>query len=186
MTYISMIDEQDADDELKTIYQVLMKERGNISNILKVHSLHPKAMKNHLDLYLSLMFNRSDLKREDKELIAVIVSSINECEYCIQHHADALHYYWKDEKKIKDVLLNKEASDHLSDSQKALTKFAGKLTKYPKLVNYDDVKRLRKIGFKDKEILEIVLVISYFNFVNRIALGLGVEFDEKELQGYRY
>ncbi|MDG6228765.1 MAG: peroxidase-related enzyme [Candidatus Thermoplasmatota archaeon] len=186
MTYISIIDEQDAKDELKEIYQTLVQKRGNISNILKVHSLHPTAMKNHLDLYLSLMFNKSDLKREDKELIAVIVSSINHCEYCIRHHTDALRFYWKDEKKIEDVLLKKEASDLLSDPQKALVEFAVKLTKYPKNVNYEDVDRLKKNGFKDKDILEVVLISSYFNFVNRIALGLGVEVDEIESQGYRY
>ncbi|MGM0510932.1 MAG: peroxidase-related enzyme, partial [Thermoplasmatota archaeon] len=41
-------------------------------------------------------------------------------------------------------------------------------------------------GFGDDDILNIDLVASYFNFVNRIALGLGVEFLPEEVKGYDY
>jgi len=46
--------------------------------------------------------------------------------------------------------------------------------------------RLRQAGFSDEDILSINLIVSYFNFVNRIALGLGVEFSEAEVRGYNY
>jgi len=42
------------------------------------------------------------------------------------------------------------------------------------------------VGLTDEEILSVNLVTSYFNFVNRIALGLGVEFSEEEIKGYKY
>ena len=48
----------------------------------------------------------------------------------------------------------------------------------------DDIERLRAAGFSDEEVLDITLVTAYFNFVNRIALGLGVTFDENEIRGY--
>jgi alkylhydroperoxidase family enzyme len=50
----------------------------------------------------------------------------------------------------------------------------------------EDVERLRRTGFSDEEILSINLITSYFNFVNRVAEGLGVEFSEEEVQGYNY
>ena len=40
------------------------------------------------------------------------------------------------------------------------------------------------MGLSDRDILDVTLVTAYFNFVNRIALGLGVEFSETELKGY--
>ena len=186
MAWITTIDEKDAEGDLKQIYQSLIKERGKISNILKVHSLLPEAMQAHLELYLSIMFNKSTIKREDKELLAVIVSSLNHCEYCIQHHSDALFYYWKDNEKIQDIILKREKSQYLNDSQKAMVNYAVKLTNNASSILQDDITLLKNAGFTDKAILEIVLITSYFNFVNRVALGLGVEFNPEELKGYKY
>ena len=61
-----------------------------------------------------------------------------------------------------------------------------KLTKTPYEVNKEDVEELQKSGFTDENILNINLITSYFNFVNRIALGLGVEFSEDANIGYKY
>ncbi|QXD13835.1 hypothetical protein GQ464_010165 [Rhodocaloribacter litoris] len=49
-----------------------------------------------------------------------------------------------------------------------------------------DVAALREAGFSDRDILDINLIVSYFNFVNRIASGLGVDFSPEEAGGYRY
>jgi len=60
---------------------------------MKIHSLNPDAMKKHMDLYLSIMSGSSDLSKGDRELIGVVVSTINCCEYCINHHSEALNHY---------------------------------------------------------------------------------------------
>ncbi len=79
--WIKVIDEKDADSALGEAYQEVGGARGRISNILKVHSVHPKAMTAHLVLYRELMFGRSELTRQERELIAVAVSSFNHCHY---------------------------------------------------------------------------------------------------------
>lgn len=43
----------------------------------------------------------------------------------------------------------------------------------------------RSSRFDDADILLITLIVGYFNFVNRIALGLGMEFSEDEMRGYK-
>ena len=50
----------------------------------------------------------------------------------------------------------------------------------------EDIVALREKGLSDSEILSVNLIASYFNFVNRIALGLGVEFTPDEVGGYEY
>ncbi len=55
--------------------------------------------------------------------------------------------------------------------------FAAKLTRTPWDLTEADVEELRKVGLSDGEILDLVLVISYCAFVNRIASGLGVELE---------
>lgn len=85
MAFIKVIEEENANDTLKDIYGQINKSRGKLSNIMKIHSLLPDTMMKHMDLYKSLMFSKSNLSRELKEMIAVVVSVSNKCEYCIQH-----------------------------------------------------------------------------------------------------
>lgn len=65
----------------------------------------------------------------------------------------------------------------LSEADHALCEFAEKLTRTPGAMDAQDVERLRRVGFDDRAIHDAVAVVAYFNFVNRIADGLGVEFE---------
>ena len=185
MAYIKTIEDAEATGELKNKYQELKQKRGKISNILKIHSLMPQTLSDHLQLYTHIMFNKSTIKRADKELIAVIVSTLNNCPYCINHHIEALNYYWKDKVKIKELIETLDYSK-LTPKQQAILNYAQTLTKKPYQINKKMILELKQHDISDKELLEINLIISYFNFVNRIALGLGVEFSEEELKGYDY
>ncbi len=69
---------------------------------------------------------------------------------------------------------------------KALLAYAAKLTLDPKSITKDDIKDLNEAGLKDEEILRANLITSYFNFSNRIALGLGVQLEDGKTRTYRY
>lgn len=185
MSWIKEIDEDEAEGELKDIYDEIAGARGKLSNIMKVHSLNPQAMKAHMDLYLSIMFKSSSLNRKQCEMIGVTVSKTNGCEYCVNHHAEALNHYWRDDERIEEFI-----DDHsragLDDDEEAMLDYVIKLTKTPAEMSEEDIEKLRGYGFGDDDILNIDLVASYFNFVNRIALGLGVEFLPEEVKGYDY
>ena len=71
MPFIKIISEDNAQGKLKEVYENIIKSRGKLSNIMKIHSLNPDAMIKHMDLYKSLMFDKSNLSRELKEMIAV-------------------------------------------------------------------------------------------------------------------
>jgi uncharacterized peroxidase-related enzyme len=185
MAWIEVIDEKDASDKLKRIYDDIVKKRGKISNIMKIQSQNQDAMIKHLDLYLSIMFGSSNLSREDRESIAVIVSSVNKCNYCINHHKEALNHYWKNTNKLQRFI-DDYKSVNLSNKTKIMLNYVVKLTKNPYEVKEKDIKILREVGFLEKDILDINLITSYFNFVNRIALGLGVKFTKEEVTGYNY
>ena len=184
MSWIQEVDVTDATGKLKQVYKEIEEKRGKISNIMKIHSLNPDAMKDHLDLYLTLMFGSSGLSREEREFIAVTVSVINSCEYCIKHHAEALNNYWKDIDRIYKFI-DAFNSIELSSKQQCIIDYVFKLTKNPSNVKKDDIDTLRNSGYSDKDILDINLITCYFNFVNRIALGLGVESSDDEVKGYK-
>ncbi len=185
MAWIRVVDEQAAGEELRVVFERLKSSRGKVSNILAVHSLNPGAMAAHLDLYMAIMFGRSGLSREEREVVAVVVSAANGCGYCIAHHAEALHHYWKDRPRLEAFSEDPQSVD-LSPRARALVDYALKLTRRPSDMVAADVESLRGHGLADEDILAVNLVASYFNFVNRIALGLGVEASPEEASGYKY
>lgn len=185
MSWIEEIEEENADERLKEVYERIKGDRGKLSNIMKVHSLMTSAMDDHMDLYMSIMFKERSLSREMCELIGVVVSNENGCEYCVNHHAEALNHYWDDEERIEHLKEEYNGAE-LDDKQSRLVEYVVKLTKTPDKVCESNVDMLRDVGFSDENILNINLVASYFNFVNRIALGLGVEFSQEEVEGYEY
>ncbi len=65
-----------------------------------------------------------------------------------------------------------------------IVRHAEKLTTTPGAMTESDLGELRAVGLSDQDILDVSLVTAYFNFVNRLALGLGVAFNAEELAGY--
>ena len=185
MSYIKTLSPEQADEPLKSVYDEILETRGKIAEVHKIQSLNPDALKAHMDLYLSTMFGKSPLKRYQREMIAVVVSSANRCEYCIHHHEQALLAYWKDHERTRK-LIESHTLDDLTEQEKGLCTLAKNLTLMPSDNNEKQIEALREAGFSDRAILDAVQIIAYFNFVNRMVLALGVEFDDEEMKGYTY
>ncbi len=186
MAFIDIIEPEDATGELKEIYDMLKKQRGKLAQVHKIQSLNPNSIVKHMDLYMSIMFSSSPLNRAQHEMMAVVVSAANECEYCQLHHGEALNHYWKNRDRVKQLSIDYNKVD-LNNVDKRLCRFARDLTQHPDAIDESNyIKPLKNAGLSDRAILDAVLVISYFNFVNRMVLGLGVETDETEVQGYKY
>ncbi len=100
MAFIEIIDYSDSSGKLREIYDELIKTRGKLAEVHKIQSLHPETILTHMNLYLSIMFSQSPLNRAQREMMAVIVSISNKCQYGISHHREALNYYWNDDTRI--------------------------------------------------------------------------------------
>lgn len=82
MAWIQIIKESAAVGQLAKLYKHFFdKSWGGVDHILAIHSLNPRSMKAHYDLYATLMRGRSPLSRVQREMIAVVVSAENECHY---------------------------------------------------------------------------------------------------------
>jgi uncharacterized peroxidase-related enzyme len=119
-------------------------------------------------------------------MMAVVVSAANNCEYCINHHGEALNNFWKDEERVWD-LAKDYTTINLNETDLALCKYAHDLTLKPAGISeLDQIKKLKDIGVKERALLDATLVIAYFNFVNRMVLGLGVQLEKDGGKGYEY
>lgn len=80
--WIDIILEEEAQGGLKVLYeQEFDPERQRADNILAVHSLNPPTLRAHADLYHTVMHAKSPLSRSEREMVAVVVSAINQCHY---------------------------------------------------------------------------------------------------------
>lgn len=186
MPRIQVIEYEQSEGRLREIYDQLIQSRGKLAEVHKIQSLNPETIHSHMAFYLNIMFSASPLTRSTRELIAVVVSRTNKCDYCIQHHAAALLNYWKNEEKVTALIQGKDSAI-LSSSELSISQFARQLTLNPSAPMIESIiQKLKKLEFTDRAILDMNLVISYFNFVNRMVLGLGVELEQDAGKGYKY
>jgi len=81
----------------------------------------------------------------------------------------------------QDALLAALTTDYtqarLSDTDRALLNYAVKLTTASQTIDQQDIQKLRDHGLEDRAIHDVCAITAYFNFVNRMANGLGVELE---------
>jgi alkylhydroperoxidase family enzyme len=80
MAHIPYVPYEEAAGLLEKLYGTYGGERG-VDNILRIHSLNPRSMRDHHRLYAHLMRGPSPLSRAQREMLAVVVSAENECFY---------------------------------------------------------------------------------------------------------
>ena len=79
--YLRLIEVDEATGELREEYDAAIGRAGKVFGIVKAMSLRPRVLRSAMGLYREVMFGRSDLTRAERELLAVVVSSANDCHY---------------------------------------------------------------------------------------------------------
>ena len=158
------------DKEVKAYLLVCEKKLGMVPNILKTNTIDKKKFKAFNIFYNRLMQEENFLKKYEKEMIAVVVSSINRCLYCCVSHSYTLGKLLNDQVASKKILINYKTAN-LNTKHGKMLDFVSKLTKSSHLIDDNDRNILRKAKFTENHILEIIEVCSFFNMTNRIASG---------------
>lgn len=179
MSWIKIINYENAQSRLKKIYDRIKGPNNNIDNVLLIHSLRPHTLVGHMTLYKNVLHNSNNtLPKWYLEALGVYVSYLNQCEYCFEHHYSGFkRLYAKDEEseKFRQAVIKDNVETFFDGRYLAGCKHARKLTFEHHTIKESDIQELRAIGFSDGEILEINQVTSYFNYVNRTVVGLGVD-----------
>jgi uncharacterized peroxidase-related enzyme len=81
MAHLRLIDVDEATGPLKEEYEAAVGRAGKVFNIVKAMSLRPEVLKRSMELYTGIMFGPSGLSRQERELLAVVVSRQNDCHY---------------------------------------------------------------------------------------------------------
>ena len=114
-----------------------MEKLGLVPNVLLAYAFDEKKLRAFTDMYNELMLGESGLCKLEREMIAVVVSSLNNCYYCLVAHGAAVRQLSGDPALGEMMVMNYRAAD-LSPRHKAMLDFAEKLTEAPARIEEAD------------------------------------------------
>jgi len=163
--------------ETQKYFDICTEKLGLVPNVLKAYAFDIAKLNTFTAMYNDLMLGESSLTKLEREMIAVVVSSINRCWYCQVAHGAAVRQYSGDPALGEAMVMNYRAAP-LDKRQRAMLDFAAKLTEASHRVEEADRQALRDLGFSDRDIWDIAAVAGFFNMSNRIASASGMEPNE--------
>jgi uncharacterized peroxidase-related enzyme len=139
-----------------------------IPNVLQAYAFDIDKLNAFTALYNDVMLADSGLSKLEREMIAVAVSSINKCYYCLTAHGAAVRQLSGNPQLGEMLVMNWRVAP-LDARQKEMLTFAEKMTLASATITEDDRGALRSVGFSDRDIWDIAAVTGFYNMSNRIA-----------------
>jgi uncharacterized peroxidase-related enzyme len=158
-------------EDVRQLYAAMREKPGFVPNVYRAYSLRPAQLRGFIALYDSIMQEDSGLTKTEREMIAVTVSALNHCFYCLTSHGAVLRIRSGDEVLADAIAANYRAAD-LTPRQRAMLDVAVKITCDSAACDDSDIAALRAHGFSDEDIMDIVQTAAFFNYSNRVASAL--------------
>ncbi len=171
VTALSIEPEEPLGARLEAYLAKCEEKLGFVPNVLRAYAFSPAKLQAFADMYNDLMLADSGLTKLEREMIAVVVSSINHCYYCLTAHGAAVRQLSADPELAEQMVMNYRAAS-LTPRHRAMLDFAWTLTKAPETIDESHREDLRGAGFSDRDIWDIAAVASFFNMSNRMSAAV--------------
>jgi uncharacterized peroxidase-related enzyme len=166
--------EEQLPEDIQELFAKNRAKPGFVPNVFRAYSLRPNQLRGFIALYDSLMSDDSGLSKAEREMIAVVVSSLNHCHYCLVSHGAVLRIRSGDAILADTIAANFRVAE-LSERQLAMLEYAAKITIASATCTDEDIEVLREHGFADADIMDIVQIAAFFNYSNRVASALAMK-----------
>ena len=174
MSLLQVTKVQEAQGEVKEIFNEVEKVFGVVTEGLSLWALNPEALKFQWNSIKEQMDNDMDTQKM-YTLIRYIISEKNHCEYCIGLNGGMLiNMYGMSEEELKEVADNLSVAKLTPKNEKLLA-FALRSINEPQSIKQQDIDELRSLGLNDKEIFHLVLTASMMLVVNTLFHTFDVE-----------
>jgi len=144
---------------------------SNFQGVVDIFMHNPDRYLPFTQLLAEIMNGESELTKPQREMIALRVSVLNECHYCIGSHRAVLKGLGVDKATLSSV----ETGASPYPSMAPVLSLATKLTRAPGEVEQGDIATLRTAGWSDQTVEDVINVVSVFNYLNRLVDGFGVK-----------
>jgi uncharacterized peroxidase-related enzyme len=146
----------------------VQEKAGFVPNVFLTLAHRPDEFRAFFAYHDALMEKESGLSKAEREMIVVATSGANDCLYCIVAHGAILRIFAKNSLVADQVSANSQKAD-ISDRQKAMLKFALKVSLHSSEIVDEDFATLRAQGFTDEDIWDIGAISAFFALSNRMA-----------------
>ncbi len=164
-------DQRRLDPSIKAVFAKCLEKIGFVPNVLRAYTLRPAKFEPFRVYNNALMLGESGLSKLEREMIAVVVSCVNHCHYCLIAHGAAVRALSSDPELGEHLVTNYRTAD-LAPRQRAMLDFVWKLTETPDRMGGADRAALRKAGFSDEDIFDIAEIAGFYNMTNRLASAI--------------
>jgi len=154
--------------ETQAYFDKCVEKLGMVPNVLRSYAFDIDKLNAFTALYNDLMLGASGLSKLEREMIAVVVSAVNRCFYCLTAHGAAVRQISGDPKLGEMLVMNWRVAP-LDARQTAMLLFAEKMTISSHTIAESDRDALRQVGFTERDIWDIAAVASFYNMSNRMA-----------------
>jgi uncharacterized peroxidase-related enzyme len=158
---------------VKAIWAEPLAKLGFVPNVLRIWALRPGHLLGWWAHYDELLRGDSGLTKAQREMVAVAVSTANDCHYCMTSHGATLRILSR-RPELSDLVI---AGDYasLEPREQAMLAYAVKVTLDHRSCTEADVDALRAQGWTDEDVFDITETAAMFNMTNRLANALGWE-----------
>ncbi|UWP98056.1 peroxidase-related enzyme [Aliiroseovarius crassostreae] len=161
-------------EDIQKYFDICDEKLGLVPNVLKAYAFDMEKLRPFMAMYNELMLGESGLTKLEREMIAVVVSSVNRCWYCQVAHGAAVRELSGDPTLGEAMVMNWRVAD-LDDRQRGMLAFAEKVTKSSAEIEEHDRQALRILGFSDRDIWDIAATVGFFSMSNRMASAVGMK-----------
>ena len=155
-------------EETQKYFDICQEKLGLVPNVLKAFAFDINKLNSFICMYNDLMLSEGGLSKLDREMIAVTVSSINKCFYCLTAHGAAIRQISGDPKLGEMIAMHYKVAP-LTKKQRVMLDFVKKITCESADIEEPDRQLLRDYGFNDRDIWDIANVTAFFNMTNRLS-----------------
>jgi uncharacterized peroxidase-related enzyme len=172
ISYLPLPDRDDVPEGVTRLWDKSLEAFGFVPNVFRAQAVNGEQFLAWWGYFNLLVNKEGHLSNADRELLAVVVSSVNRCTYCEVSHGAALRTFTGDAVSA-DLVSSNWRQAGLPEREATMCAYAEKLTLHPAEVTEADLEPLRAVGLDDHQIVELVQVVGMFNLTNRVSSALG-------------
>ena len=174
MARVRNIEIDEVADDLKPIYSKFVDDYGPFLNQVRVFAHRPPALRHIMGMLLEFA-DETLLPKRYLEIALVVVSKLNECDYCVVHHTPKLMSEGISEETAVRIL--EPECPGLDEVERLVRDYSVTVTRHANRVTDSMYAGLRK-HFSEAQIVELTLRIALCGFFNRFNDALGIDAEE--------
>ena len=152
-------------------FAICAEKLGLVPNVLRAYAHNIDKLNAFSAMYNDLMLGESGLSKLEREMIAVAVSAVNRCFYCLVAHGAAVRAL-SGRPELGEALVMNYRVAKLSLRERAMLDFAVKMTEDSANMSEADRQGLRDVGLTDADIWDVAAVAGFYNMSNKMASAI--------------